>query len=140
MEFRKVTLDIRAIREEMGLSQSEFADLLSVSPRTVQSCEQGWRKPSSALEKSALLLFMAHRNGRTFGKKVCWEQPECNPKKRKDCMTYRSGQGHLCWLMSGTLCRGLRLNSWSDKLSFCLQCDFFFELLDGDLPILDDNE
>ncbi len=136
MRFKKATIDIKNIREELDLSQSGFADLLSVSPRTIQSCEQQWRKPGASLEKSALLLLMAHRNGTSFGKNACWKHTGCEPEKRKECMTYRSRQGHLCWLMSGTLCRGLRLVSWSDKLVFCLECDYFHKLLNGSIPIL----
>lgn len=38
--------DVQAIREDMGLSQSAFAAMLGVSPRTLQDWEQGRRKPS----------------------------------------------------------------------------------------------
>jgi len=37
--------DVQAIRESMGLSQSAFAAMLGVSPRTLQDWEQGRRKP-----------------------------------------------------------------------------------------------
>jgi len=37
--------DVHAIREGMGLSQSAFAAMLGVSPRTLQDWEQGRRKP-----------------------------------------------------------------------------------------------
>lgn len=136
MQYEYAILDIKAIREEIGLSQSEFADLLSVSPRTVQSCEQGWRNPSSSLEKSALLILMAHRNGSEFGKKTCWKVIKCDPEYRKSCIIFQSRQGHLCWLMSGTTCRGIRLKSWRDKLALCVQCEFFQALLPGKLPVL----
>lgn len=36
--------DIRAVRDRLNMSQSEFADLFDVSPRTVQAWEQGQRK------------------------------------------------------------------------------------------------
>ena len=35
-------------RLQMGLSQVEFADLLGVSPRTLQDWEQGRREPTGA--------------------------------------------------------------------------------------------
>lgn len=38
--------DVQAIRESMDLSQSAFAAMLGVSPRTLQDWEQGRRKPS----------------------------------------------------------------------------------------------
>lgn len=37
--------DVREIRSNMGLSQSAFAALLGVSPRTLQDWEQGRRTP-----------------------------------------------------------------------------------------------
>ena len=37
--------DVRGIRSNMGLSQSAFAALLGVSPRTLQDWEQGRRTP-----------------------------------------------------------------------------------------------
>jgi len=37
--------DIRAIREQVGLSQSEFATVMGVNLRTLQNWEQGRRKP-----------------------------------------------------------------------------------------------
>jgi len=38
--------DVQSIRESMSLSQSAFAAMLGVSPRTLQDWEQGRRKPS----------------------------------------------------------------------------------------------
>jgi putative transcriptional regulator len=38
--------DVLAIRQSMDLSQSAFAAMLGVSPRTLQDWEQGRRKPS----------------------------------------------------------------------------------------------
>lgn len=38
--------DVKAIREGIGLSQSGFAALIGVSPRTLQNWEQGHRHPT----------------------------------------------------------------------------------------------
>ena len=38
--------NVQAIREKMGLSQTAFAAMLGVSPRTLQDWEQGRRRPS----------------------------------------------------------------------------------------------
>ena len=133
---RTLRLDLRTIREELGLSQSELADLLAVSLRNIQSCEQEWRAPSPSLERSLILLLMAHRNGASMGKNACWKQADCPAGMRSGCISFRSRQGHLCWLMTGTLCKGFRLRGWYDKMKMCMECDYFRLLLKGDLPVL----
>lgn len=47
------------IRERFGLSQSEFADLIGVSLRTLQNWEQGHRQPTGP---AAMLLRVADRH------------------------------------------------------------------------------
>ena len=50
---------VASIREKTGLSQARFAELLGVSPRTLQDWEQGRRAPSGA---ARTLLLIAERN------------------------------------------------------------------------------
>jgi putative transcriptional regulator len=40
--------DVRALRQSLHMSQAVFAATLNVSPRTIQSWEQGLREPSDA--------------------------------------------------------------------------------------------
>jgi len=55
-----VTLPAAArVRKASGLSQSEFAEILGVSIRTLQDWEQGRRKPSGA---AATLLRIAEKH------------------------------------------------------------------------------
>jgi putative transcriptional regulator len=45
---RRTTLskiDVRRLRDQLGLTQSEFADMIGVSIRTLQNWEQGRREP-----------------------------------------------------------------------------------------------
>ena len=42
--------DITSTRLKTGLSQSQFAEALRISPRTLQQWEQGRRQPSGAAE------------------------------------------------------------------------------------------
>jgi putative transcriptional regulator len=59
---RKSTLhwpDARAVREKLGLSQSQFAALIGISPRTLQNWEQGHRRPEGT---ARALLRVAERH------------------------------------------------------------------------------
>jgi len=51
-------VNVRTVREKTGLSQSEFARLLRVSPKTLQNWEQHRRTPSGP---AAALLTLADR-------------------------------------------------------------------------------
>lgn len=51
--------DVKALRDRMKLTQSEFANRLSVNVRTLQEWEQGWRTPSGP---AASLLGIAQQN------------------------------------------------------------------------------
>jgi putative transcriptional regulator len=44
--------DPRSVREQLGLTQREFAEQVGVSIRAVQSWEQGWREPSGRAERA----------------------------------------------------------------------------------------
>src|SRR5688572_13064354 len=54
---------VATIRENTGLSQSRFAELLGVSVRTLQEWEQGRRAPSGA---ARTLLIIAAKNPRAL--------------------------------------------------------------------------
>ncbi|MCG8468323.1 MAG: helix-turn-helix domain-containing protein [Gemmatimonadetes bacterium] len=55
---RFVTPDVAEIRKQMGVSQSEFAAVLGISPRTLQEWEQGRRTPQGPAR--SLLLVAKH--------------------------------------------------------------------------------
>ncbi len=44
-QFLLDNLDVKAIRENTGLSQNKFATIIGVSVRTLQNWEQGHRRP-----------------------------------------------------------------------------------------------
>ena len=60
--FEMEPLDIKAIREQFALSQSQFAALLGVSVKTLQNWEQGRRKPDGAAQ---VLLQVAAKHPET---------------------------------------------------------------------------
>jgi putative transcriptional regulator len=47
-EFRFDEPDVRTLREGYGLSQTQFAALLGISPGTLRNWEQGRRKPEGS--------------------------------------------------------------------------------------------
>ena len=51
--------DARAVREKLALSQSQFAALIGISPRTLQNWEQGHRRPGGT---ARALLRIAERH------------------------------------------------------------------------------
>jgi len=55
--FRIPPLDVKVVREKIGLSQNEFAGLMQVSVRTLQNWEQGRRNPTGPA--AALLKIVA---------------------------------------------------------------------------------
>ncbi len=44
--FEVARMDVKAVREQIGLSQSEFARLMRVSVKTLQNWEQNRRHPT----------------------------------------------------------------------------------------------
>ena len=56
-QFVVEAADVRAIRERTALSQSEFADLIGVSVKTLQNWEQDRRRPTGPA--AALLRIIA---------------------------------------------------------------------------------
>ncbi|MDA8082247.1 MAG: hypothetical protein M0024_01150 [Nitrospiraceae bacterium] len=59
------------------------------------------------------------------GKMHCWEYMQCGHEKDASCpaVVYRAGR--MCWLVSGTLCRGNTPVIISRKHKDCRGCDFF---------------
>ena len=131
-------LDIRAIRERLGLTQTELAALLGFSVRAIQSCEQGWRHPSPALERMTLLLLIAREQGQDFGQLACWDTIRCPAASRERCLASSTRQGHLCWFLTGNLsCAQKPLASWEEKKALCFRCPFFRQLVGDAAPLLE---
>jgi len=56
--FELKDIDVKSVREEIGLSQSKFATTIGVSTRTLQNWEQGHRHPQGP----ALALLTIFKN------------------------------------------------------------------------------
>jgi putative transcriptional regulator len=68
-EFRPV--DVKAIREALGKSQSEFARMIGVSVATLQNWEQGRRRPEGP---ARALLRVAAANPAAVAKALVTEE------------------------------------------------------------------
>ncbi len=121
--------DIRSIRTELRLSQAELATYLGISVRSIQSCEEGWRLPGPAVLKSLLLLLIIHRHHAGLKDMTCWSQKKCPAAMREKCLVHRSGQGYLCWFLTGNQCELPTSRNWSEKLTRCQRCKVFQRLL-----------
>ena len=64
LPVRSVTIpddiDVRSIREEIGLSQSDFAETFCINQRSLQDWEQGRRKPESAVRAYLTVIKKDH--------------------------------------------------------------------------------
>ncbi|NQW99917.1 helix-turn-helix domain-containing protein [bacterium] len=58
--------DAKAVREKLGLSQSQFAALIGISPRTLQNWDQGHRRPEGTA-RALLRVAESHPQDGTRG-------------------------------------------------------------------------
>ena len=121
MPAMKLT-DVRGIRAALGVSQSQAAALLGVSTKAVQSYEQGLRSVPAHVQKTAALLLYLRRRNQNARHTPCWEINRCDPELRSGCPAFRYHAGDLCWMLTGTLCRGKRKTSCAAKLAECQKC------------------
>jgi len=120
---------VKDLRKALTLSQREMADLLGVSLKAIQSYEQGWRGVPPHIEQMVLLHTILHRGLRRRKAQRCWEVHDCAPSVWKKCPAYQVRQPGFCWLVTGTLCHGERMNGWEAKRDRCLKCKVLKGLL-----------
>jgi DNA-binding XRE family transcriptional regulator len=121
MRARQVC-DLPKVRRILDKSQSELAALLGVSVRAIQSYEQGWRPTPPTIQKMGwLLLFLDWRKTHRRWE-PCWDICGCESDIRAECPAHIFRAGDICWLISGTMCRGIRQGSWEKKATKCRQC------------------
>lgn len=119
----------REVRRLLGMSQREFAAILAVSPKAVQSYEQGWRGIPDRIEKQIFFyLSRLNRKGNRTAQ-ACWKIHRCDPAVRKECPAAKFGAGEECWFVSGNRCNGATLGSWREKREACFRCDVFLRQL-----------
>ena len=116
--------DFSRIRRFLGKTQLELANLLCVSPKAVQSFEQGWRKIPASAERQLLTILSLRKPGEAASK-PCWEIKECPSEWRDKCVVWEFKARSLCWLLSGTCCQGVVRKKWDEKIKLCRQCEVF---------------
>ena len=113
--------ELPAARKALGKSQSEFAKLLGISIRAVQSYEQGWRPTPPYVQKlAAMLLFLEWRKGRK-SVQPCWKVRRCDGEARSQCTAFLMQAGDVCWML-GESCPGGEITRGDKKLSSCRTC------------------
>jgi len=113
----------RTVRQALGWTQGEMATHLGVSRKAVESYEQRWRKTPLNVERLAL-LFLGSLSAMSGRKKAvcCWELKRCALESRRNCPTWQSRRGDICWLLAGTYCDGRKMRSWKEKWERCKRC------------------
>ncbi|NIO05481.1 MAG: transcriptional regulator [Proteobacteria bacterium] len=112
------------IRSLMGKTQTQMAQVLGVSPKAIQSFEQGWRNISPHIERQALFL-LALKRSRNDKIMPCWKIRKCPTEERRYCPAWELRAGHLCWFINGTICQGKAQANWQKKMEICRQCEVF---------------
>ena len=116
------------IRGYLSKTQRQLAQLLGVSPKAVQSFEQGWRNIPTHVERQLLLLLSLKRSTNGINR-PCWVVRDCPIETRGDCPAWEFGAGNLCWLINGTICHGEVQATWQQKVQICRQCDVLRSIL-----------
>ena len=112
------------IRRHLEKTQNQMAQILGVSPKAVQSFEQGWRKIPAHVERQVLFLW-ALKKDTAKGMRPCWEIRGCPPEICRRCPAWEFKAGKLCWFINGTICRGNVQDSWIKKMRICRKCPVF---------------
>ena len=116
------------IRRHLGKTQNQMAQILGVSPKAIQSFEQGWRNIPMHIERQVLLI-LALKYRASKRSKPCWLTRKCPVERRRDCPAWQFDAGHLCWFINGTICEGLPQGSWKKKMKLCQECEVYGSIL-----------
>jgi len=120
--------ELAEIRNHLGKTQKQLAQLLGVSTKTIKSYEQGWRNIPSYIERQVLFLLAA---GEALNKnnKPCWVIKKCPMTIRHKCPAWELKVGQLCWFINGTICEGGEKNDWAEKMKICRKCKVFKSMI-----------
>ena len=116
------------IRNQLGKTQAQMAQLLGTSLKAIQSFEQGFRKIPVHVERQALFLLAMMKS---YQQKIMpfWAIKKCPLKVRRSCPAWEFQIGHLCWFINGTICNGEVQENWQKKMKMCRKCNVFQAML-----------
>ena len=112
------------IRHVLGRTQDQIARLLCVSPKAVQSFEQGWRHVPIHIEREMLILLSLKKSADRSAQ-PCWEIKNCPDEWRNNCIVWELQVMHFCWYFNGTYCQGQIRKSWNEKIQLCRECEVY---------------
>ncbi|MFC1978211.1 two-CW domain-containing protein [Chloroflexota bacterium] len=118
-------IEFSTFRRYLGKTQKQLAGLLNVSPRAVQSFEQGWRNIPTHIERDMLLFISLKRMPFSEIDKPCWEIKNCPGEWRRNCFVWEIKARHFCWFINGSFCDGESRGNWEKKMKLCRQCKVF---------------
>ena len=119
------------IRRLLGKTQTQLSRILCVSPKAIQSFEQGWRPIPAYIERE-LLLLVSMKNPPDTDSRPCWETHNCPEEWRSNCIVWELQAMNFCWFLNGTYCQGQPHKNWADKIDICRQCDTYRTLISPD--------
>jgi DNA-binding XRE family transcriptional regulator len=112
------------IRRLVDKTQIQMAQILGVSPKAIQSFEQGWRNIPTHVERQVLLI-LALKNRASRNDRPCWLIRCCPEERRQKCPAWQLDAGQLCWFINGTICEGSPRGSWKRKMETCRECEVY---------------
>lgn len=122
--------ELLEIRRQLGKTQVQMAQLLSISLKTIKSFEQGWRNIPTHIERQALFLLASKLQNKK--QQTCWRVKDCSLENRRKCPAWEFQVGHLCWFINGTFCEGENKQSWKEKMKICRGCEAFLSMFHTD--------
>ena len=122
-------IQFTAIRRHLEKTQNQMAQILGVSPKAIQSFEQGWRNIPVHIERQVLLI-LALKGRASKKSKPCWLTRRCPAEDRQNCPAWQFDAGNFCWFINGTICEGTTQASWKDKMKICRDCEVYRSMLD----------
>ena len=120
--------ELAKIRNYLGKTQKQLAQLLGTSLKAIKSYEQGWRNIPAYIERQVLFLLVTKKS-LDIRQKPCWEIIKCSMETRQNCPAWEFNAGYLCWFINGTVCEGKVQKDWNTKMKMCRQCKVLKSML-----------